>query len=58
MTGIRVKAWPLGINLSALLPTAKTGLGGEYRFEQVCPGRYTVLPEDKEAGHPNFSRLG
>lgn len=53
MTGIKVKAWPLGVDLSAVLPTAKTDLGGEYRFEKVCPGRYTVLPEDKEAGYPH-----
>jgi len=51
--GIMVKAWPLGVNLSAKLPTAKTDLSGEYVFEKVCPGRYTVLPEDKEAGYPN-----
>src|ERR1700752_5084869 len=55
VTNIRVKAWPLGVDLSALLPTVKTDLGGEYRFEKVCPGRYTVLPDDKEAGYPNSS---
>jgi hypothetical protein len=55
VTGLTVKAWPLGVALSAVLPTAKTGLGGEYRFEKVCPGRYTVLPEDKEAGYPSSS---
>jgi len=55
VTGIMVKAWPLGVNLGAMLPTAKTGLDGEYRFEKVCPGRYTVLPEDKKAGYPSSS---
>jgi hypothetical protein len=55
VTGTMVKAWPLGVNLSALLPTAKTDLSGEYLFEKVCPGRYTVLPEDKEAGYPSCS---
>jgi hypothetical protein len=30
-------------------------MAGEYRFENVCPGRYTVLPADESMGYPDFS---
>jgi hypothetical protein len=53
--GIRVVAWPLGVSLGTLLPNVKTDLAGEYRFENVCPGRYTVLPADENMGYPNSS---
>jgi hypothetical protein len=38
-----------------MLPTVKTDLVGDYRFENVCPGSYIVLPADKNMGYPNFS---
>lgn len=50
--GIVVVAWPLGVSLATMLPTVKTDLAGEYRFENVCPGRYTVLPADASMGYP------
>jgi hypothetical protein len=51
--GIMVEAWPLGVSLGTLLPTAKTDLAGEYRFENVCLGTYTVLPADESMGYPD-----
>lgn len=53
--GITVVAWPLGVDLGAMLPRLKTNQGGEYSFEHVCPGRYAVLAEDAEAGYPDSS---
>jgi hypothetical protein len=53
--GILVEAWPLGVDLGTVLPTVKTDLAGEYRFENICPGRYTVLPADESLGYPDFS---
>src|SRR5215469_4372437 len=55
MKGITVVAWPLGVDLAALLPSVATDETGEYRFEHVCPGRYTVVVEDKNAGYPDSS---
>jgi hypothetical protein len=53
--GIKIEAWPLGVDLSAVLPTVNTDQEGEYRFENVCPGRYTAIVEDKKAGYPASS---
>ncbi len=53
--GMRVVAWPLGVDLGAMLPYAETDQAGQYRFEKVCPGRYTVLPADERAGYPDAS---
>src|SRR6267143_4939748 len=33
-----------------VLPRVKTGQRGEYRFEEVCSGKWGVFVEDKEAG--------
>lgn len=53
--GLRVIAFPVGVDLGALLPTAKTNRDGEYRFEHVCHGRYTVMADDPGAGYPSTS---
>jgi hypothetical protein len=53
--GIKLVAWPLGLDLATLLPTTETDLAGKYRFENVCRGRYTVLPDDKSMGYVNPS---
>jgi hypothetical protein len=42
---------PLGIGLSYLLPHMKTNQRGEYRFEQLCDGRYSVFVSDTDAGY-------
>src|SRR6266568_1148621 len=55
--GLNVVAWPLGVDLGALLPRMETDQEGEYRFQNVCPGRYAVMVEDKKAGYPHSSPL-
>jgi hypothetical protein len=52
---IVVEAWPLGVGLGTVLPTVKTDMAGEYRFENVCPGRYSVLPLDESMGYASFN---
>ena len=55
--GLTVAAWPLGVDLSAMLPEATTDKAGGYTFAHVCPGRYTVLPDDSRVGYPDISPL-
>jgi hypothetical protein len=55
--GLNVVAWPLGVELGALLPRVATDQEGVYRFENLCPGRYAVVVEDKKAGYPYASPL-
>lgn len=43
---MKVVAWPLGIDLAVILPEAQTDQAGEYLFQNVCPGRYTVVIDD------------
>ncbi len=50
--GVRVTAYPLGIDLAVFLPTARADLKGEYRFEHLCHAKYTVIPDDPKAGYP------
>ncbi len=57
VSGIVVKAWPLGVGLSGNLPSIETDRDGRYRFEHVCPGRYTVVVDDEKAGYPHASPL-
>jgi hypothetical protein len=54
---IVVEAWPLGVGLSGNLPSVETDREGNYRFEHVCPGRYTVVVNDEKAGYPNASPM-
>jgi hypothetical protein len=55
--GIKVVAWPLGVDLSVMLPNVRTDEAGKFRFEELCPNRYTVLPDDEKSGYPNISPL-
>jgi hypothetical protein len=49
-------AGPLGVALAAVLPHTKTNDAGEYRFQNLpWWGRYTVYPEDEDAGYSTFS---
>jgi len=52
---LTVFAWPIGVDLGMILPHMQTNQAGEYRFEALCPGTYSVLPEDKNAGYPDSS---
>ena len=51
--GMKVEAWPVGVDLGMVLPEATTNQTGEYRFDHLCPGRYAVLPDDPKAGYPD-----
>jgi hypothetical protein len=48
-------AFPLDIFLAALLPHTKTDDAGEYRFEKLRWGKYTVYADDEEAGYSSYS---
>jgi hypothetical protein len=48
--GFYVTTWPLGVDLDILLPEVKTNQIGEYRFDHLCPGTWTVVPSDPSAG--------
>jgi hypothetical protein len=47
--------WPLGLDHGSEIPIVKTNQAGEYRFERLCPGRYTVLPDYEKLGYPAVS---
>lgn len=51
--GIRLMLWPIGVDLGYVLPRTKTGAVGEYSFENVCTGRFTVVVDDEGAGYPD-----
>jgi len=53
--GIKVVAWPLGVSLGVMLPNVRTDEAGKYQFKELCPDRYTVLPDDEKSGYPNIS---
>ena len=52
VSGLSIVLWPVGIDIDLVLPRLETNARGEYRFEQICAGRYTVLAEDKKASYP------
>jgi hypothetical protein len=52
VSGIRVMLWPIGVDLGYVLPTTKTTEAGEYSFEHVCAGRFSVVVDDELAGYP------
>lgn len=43
--------------MSGNLPSVETDREGNYRFEHVCPGRYTVVVDDSKAGYPHASPM-
>ena len=48
---LKVEAWPLGVDLAVVLPNVETDDAGEYRFQNLCSGKYTVIPFDQKAGY-------
>jgi hypothetical protein len=52
--GIVLAADPLGVP-DGLLSRVKTNDAGEYRFEHLNWGRYTLYAEDEEAGYSSYS---
>jgi hypothetical protein len=54
--GIELNALPLGVFVfRAMLDHVKTNDAGEYRFENLDWGRYTVYAEDEKAGYSSIS---
>lgn len=53
--GLKVSAMPLGVVLAMPIPWTKTDDAGNFRFEHLELGRYTVFAEDKEAGYSSFT---
>ena len=53
--GIALILEPVG-DYDYLLPRVRTDQRGEYRFEDVCGGRWGVFVEDKEAGYLHSGR--
>jgi len=51
---VQLMLLPLGIDVDYVLPTTTTDQAGAYRFENVCPGRFTVVVEDEQAGYPSY----
>jgi hypothetical protein len=50
-SGLDVNLYPIGVDLDYVLPHMKTDEAGGYSFDHVCPGKYTVLPADGDAGY-------
>ncbi len=55
VSSLDVTLYPLGVDLAVLLPHMKTDQRGEYRFEHLCSGRYSVFVTDTDAGYPYSS---
>jgi hypothetical protein len=56
--GLRLTAWGPGNRpLGTRLPEAWTNQAGEYRFEHLELGSYTVCPEDFDAGYSVFTTV-
>jgi hypothetical protein len=43
-----------GRKVNGARPRTTTDEAGAYRFENVCPGRFTVVVEDERAGYPSY----
>ena len=52
---IGLTASPLDAALGTILPRTQTNDAGEFRFENLGYGRWTVLPEDEDAGYSSFA---
>lgn len=51
VVGVNLVLYPIGVDLGYVLPTTITNVNGEYRFEHICEGRFTVLVQDESAGY-------
>jgi hypothetical protein len=52
VSGIQVVLEPVGVDLGYVLPRTTTSNIGEYWFNHVCAGRFTVVVDDEAAGYP------
>jgi hypothetical protein len=51
--GLGLELFPLSSKYASFIaPATRTNEVGEYRFEHVCNGRFTVLVDDVRAGYP------
>ena len=50
--GIKVEAEPLGVDLSYVLPSVRTDGRGEYHFQNLCAGKWTVVAIDEKTAFP------
>jgi hypothetical protein len=48
---IRLLAYPVGVHIEGVLARTRTNQAGEYRFEHLCPDKYTAFPDDEKAGY-------
>jgi hypothetical protein len=48
---IGLSAFPLGVALAARLPQTQTNEAGQYRFENLAFGKYSVFADDEQAGY-------
>lgn len=51
VSGVTVVLFPL-FDVDYVLPTTRTNERGEYHFDHVCDGRFTVLVQDENSGYP------
>jgi hypothetical protein len=57
VVGLDLTLEPLGVDFDHVLPRTKTERTGRYRFEHICPSRYTVRVEGEGHGHPAYYHL-
>jgi hypothetical protein len=55
-SGVNLILEPVG-DYDYVLPRVKTDKQGQYRFKEVCTGKWGVFIEDKEAGYPQSGWL-
>jgi hypothetical protein len=51
---VQLMLLPIGTDVNDILPRTITDEAGAYRFENICPGQFTVVVEDEGAGYPSF----
>ena len=45
--GARVLLWPQGAGVPYVVPSVKAGADGSFEFDNVAPGRYSILAFDR-----------
>lgn len=55
VSGIELTLYPLGIDFDYFLPKTRSDSAGQYKFDTVCHGTFTILPTDEDAGYPDIN---